>query len=140
MSLRGYSRRMRSSTQSASPKTTRVPTAERSARQGAAGRALDNDPRRPGAVVFTSVPEMQVLGEPAGCQAGNVLQRSGLFEQVSRAGDDDQALDAGEFLERLFVHPDNRRVGSSHDQQGRRRDHWQVLPGEVGTSATRNNR
>ena len=85
-------------------------------------------------------PRLQVLGEPALGQPGDLLQRPGFLEQVRRACNDLQASLTAEFLHGLAVELDDHRVECSDDQQGGLADQTQVPVGEVGTASTADDR
>jgi len=62
-------------------------------------------------------PWLQVLGEPALGQPGDLLQRPGFFKQVRRACNDLETSSTAEFLHGLAVELDDHRVECSDDQQ-----------------------
>ena len=55
----------------------------------------------------------------------NLFKRPGLFEEVRRAGDEDQFLSASEQIVRCLVHLNHRFIVAS-DDQGRGSDRRQI--------------
>src|SRR6266545_3750426 len=82
--------------------------------------------------------QRKVPEEPLPCQASHCFQGALLREEVSGAGNDHQFRRTPEPGQGLLVQFDHDIVGAADDEQGRRLDRGQLIPGEVGPSAARN--
>ncbi len=78
--------------------------------------------------------------EPVPCQPRHGLERSGLFEQVSRPRDDLQALFAPEPCERFLIEAKNQWIVAANDEQRWSLDLEKCLAGEIGPSTSRDDR
>src|SRR5207248_870559 len=85
------------------------------------------------------LPFHQISLKPLDGKGRHLLEGARLLEEVARAGDDYQLLDACEPGESLAVEFDDDIVLSTHDQQGRLADPGQDRAGEVRTAATGDN-
>lgn len=78
--------------------------------------------------------------EPISRKSSNLLQRSRLFEEVRSPPDDLELLLDTQLLHRFVVHADHREIFSTYDQERGSLNTGEVLSGEVGTSAARDDR
>ena len=81
-----------------------------------------------------------MLQEPAACVLNDRLERPRLFEEVRGAGHDDELFFATQLGERGAIEGQHLDVVAADDQQGRSFYGRERSPGEVGTTATRNDR
>src|SRR2546428_6483235 len=82
----------------------------------------------------------EVALEPGDRELAHVRERAGLFEQVPRAGDDDQLVMCAQELRRVPVELEHLRVALADDQQRRREHANQLLTGQVWAPAARDDR
>src|SRR5215204_4808402 len=82
----------------------------------------------------------KVAHEPVGGEARYRFERPRLLEEVGRSRHDLEPFLDVQPLQCLFVHPYYRHVVSPNDQQRRRLDTRECLPGEIWTSAARDYR
>ena len=66
----------------------------------------------------------------------HLFKRPGLFEEVRRAGDEDQFLSASEQIVRRLVHLNHRFIVTPDDQQGRGSDRRQIGLSQVRSSTS----
>ncbi|VVM07301.1 hypothetical protein MAMC_01547 [Methylacidimicrobium cyclopophantes] len=59
-----------------------------------------------------------VAPEPTGGQAGDLLERARLLEEMGRCRHHSQYLFAAELPQRLLIEAEDQAIGSPHDQQG----------------------
>ena len=81
-----------------------------------------------------------MLQEPAARVLDDCLERSRLFEEMRGAGHDDELLCTAERGERGAIERQHLDIIAADDQQGRSFYGRERLPGEVGTTAARNDR
>src|SRR6516164_4795649 len=82
----------------------------------------------------------EMLQEPAARVLDDCLERSRLFEEVRGAGHDDELLSTAERGERGAIERQHLDIIAADDQQGRSFYGRERSPGEVGTTAARNDR
>ena len=74
--------------------------------------------------------------EPLARMFRHLFKRPGLFEEVRRAGDEDQFLSASEQIVRRLVHLNHRFIVIPDDQQGRGSDRRQIGLSQVRSSTS----
>src|SRR6516162_4039482 len=101
-------------------------------------RPTDARPRSDRRISCPGVREM--LQEPAARVLDDCLERSRLFEEMRGAGHDDELLCTAERGERGAIERQHLDIIAADDQQGRSFYGRERSPGEVGTTAARNDR
>jgi CHAD domain len=82
----------------------------------------------------------KVMLEPLACQPRHLIERSRLFEEVCRSGNDHQPLLGAELRERRLVQLDNCVVISADDEQRGCSNSRQGWPSQIRAPAPRNDR
>src|SRR5690606_15279364 len=85
-------------------------------------------------------PPAEVAPEPPGRQAGDLLQRARLLEEMGRAGHDDEFLLGAQRVVRLPVQADDDVVEPADDQERRRADLAERVAGQIGAAAAGDDR
>lgn len=83
----------------------------------------------------------QVPLKPVSRQLSHSIERSWLFKEVGRSGNNLQAMLRGQrqLKDRFPIETQNKRIVAAHDEQARRNDTAERGTGEIGSSAARNN-